>query len=909
MLQIYVYDSTGAKFELDLYEEQPLKLTLSIEDIKDIPTVNSAFSKEFRIPATQNNSRVFKWWYEVNTVDFDITQRVVAELYVDGEFYKSGHIRINAAFVNEQTSNIDLGVIFFGETRDFASRIAEITIDQLELTRLNHELTIQNVQDSWAGTLKNGDIRYALAVRGYDYDDVGDVIQNSEIAEKNEHPQNRSFQKSNYPLNIDQLTPTIRVKAIIDAIFEQTGYTYSSDSIFNDAYFADLYTDGITKAEAQINKTSGLFEARTVGGQYFQFSQGGDYVDFTNEINDPSNSYFPGNSRYSVPADGNYTINATFNFEMGRGLFNQKPKYRAIMVQGGSTILADTGLVQVPQGLGSITIPINLTYTGPLTQTTGSSSQVNVQLLVQDSNGNNEVLEDGVFECTSAANPTVNVTTLLRYDVKCVDFLKSILTKFKLIMAPSPTNDFEFVIKPWQDYMGSGQNFDWTEKLDVNKDVVLKPIFFEQSQLIDFKDQPDEDMKNKPFQELNSRGYGELQFDSQNDLLRDTRTIDTLFAPTPVDVVPGFPDTSDFVVPFFCKEDATNLTIHDAPEKIPLRIKPRLLWWNGLAAQGVDEDWWYTDGVTDIHNLTDYPRFTQYSVFPSTAATINLNWFRDTPYFTDPNLGEGMYEKYWNVYIQELYSPLARIFTGYFNIDSQDLYNLSFDDVIFIKNAFYRVLKVYDAPLTETATVKVDLVKLLDYKIASNPGNPTGNGGGIDYVDVTGGGGANNNPPVFKYQVEDCDVPGAYLIVESSVALSIGQAIKVVGGIYNPDACFEVIAVSLEPKQADVNSIYIDCADCTGPLDGTWGDTDTEYGDTDVPWGGTGTDTYYIVEDCDTGTNVKYVTSQTVLQLGDAVKISGNPNLDICFTVIDYSATGQDATVLEIFPDCFSCEQ
>ena len=312
MLQIYVYDSTGAKFELDLYEEQPLKLTLSIEDIKDIPTVNSAFSKEFRIPATQNNSRVFKWWYEVNTVDFDITQRVVAELYVDGEFYKSGHIRINAAFVNEQTSNIDLGVIFFGETRDFASRIGEITIDQLDLTRLNHELTLQNVQDSWAGTLKNGDIRYALAVRGYDYDDTGNVIQNSEIAEQQEHSGNASFQKPGHPLNIDQLTPTIRVKAIIDAIFEQTGYTYSSDSIFNDAYFADLYTDGITKAEAQINKTSGLFEARTVGGQYFQFSQGGDYVDFTNEVDDPSNSYFPGNSRYSVPADGNYTINATF---------------------------------------------------------------------------------------------------------------------------------------------------------------------------------------------------------------------------------------------------------------------------------------------------------------------------------------------------------------------------------------------------------------------------------------------------------------------------------------------------------------------------------------------------------------------------------------------------------------------
>jgi hypothetical protein len=338
MLQIYVYDSTGAKFELDLYEEQPLKLTLSIEDIKDIPTVNSAFSKEFRIPATQNNSRVFKWWYEVNTVDFDITQRVVAELYVDGEFYKSGHIRINAAFVNEQTSNIDLGVIFFGETRDFASRIGEITIDQLDLTRLNHELTLQNVQDSWIGTLKGGDIRYALAVRGYDYDDAGNVIQNSEIAEKDEHSGNASFQKSAHPLDISQLTPTIRVKAIIDAIFEQTGYTYSSDSIFNELYFYNLYTDGITEAQAQIEETDGIFEARTQGGQYIQYSQGGDYIKFPNEINDPSNSYFPLSSRYSVPADGVYTISTSFDFEMGRGLFNQKPKYLARILVGNTEL-------------------------------------------------------------------------------------------------------------------------------------------------------------------------------------------------------------------------------------------------------------------------------------------------------------------------------------------------------------------------------------------------------------------------------------------------------------------------------------------------------------------------------------------------------------------------------------------
>ena len=209
MLQIYVYDDTGARYELDLYKEEPLKLTLSVEDTKDLPRVNSAFSQSFRIPATQTNSKVFKWWYEVNTVDFDITRRVAADIYVDGLFYKSGHIRIQAAYVNNDTSQVDLEIVFFGETRDFASQIGEITLSELNLTSLNHDLTLTNVQNSWAGTLVNGDVRYALAVRGYDYDDDGMMVAGqAEIADQQQHV--NSFQKSIHPLFINQFTPMVR---------------------------------------------------------------------------------------------------------------------------------------------------------------------------------------------------------------------------------------------------------------------------------------------------------------------------------------------------------------------------------------------------------------------------------------------------------------------------------------------------------------------------------------------------------------------------------------------------------------------------------------------------------------------------------------------------------------------------
>ena len=255
MLQIYVYVDTGARFELDLYKEEPLKLTISVEDTKDLPRVNSAFSQSFRIPATQNNSKVFQWWYEVNTVDFDITRRVAADIYVDGLFYKSGHIRIQAAYVNDETSQVDLEVVFFGETRDFSSQIGEITLNKLNLTSLNHELTLTNVQNSWAGLLANGDVRYALADRGYSYDDAGVVLEDSEIADTSQHTY--SFQKSQHPLNINQLTPMVRAKAIIDAIFEQTEYTYSSDSFFTTSLFEDLYTDTISEASPTFQQAGG----------------------------------------------------------------------------------------------------------------------------------------------------------------------------------------------------------------------------------------------------------------------------------------------------------------------------------------------------------------------------------------------------------------------------------------------------------------------------------------------------------------------------------------------------------------------------------------------------------------------------------------------------------------------------
>lgn len=728
MVQVYVYDSTGAKYELDLYKEEPIKITLSAEEIKDLPRVNSAFSRQFRVPATQNNSKVFKWWYEVNTVDFDVTQRVQAEIHVDGLFYKSGHIRIEAAYVNGTSDHIDLELVFFGETRDFASQIGEINLNQLDLTEYNHTLNRTYLLSSWNTAF--APVRYILADRGYTYDSSGNIEQRGAISFQHTTGFDDSFKQSSHSITLQQFTPMVQAKIIIDAIFAQTDYSYSSDSFFTTDLFKNIYTDGLPDASPLTQVLEPLCEVRGFTQQFSSFEE---RIDFTSKVDDPASSFSLLTDEYTVSIAGLHAVTVSAaGFDSV--IDPSTGTYTLRLYKNG--VVQDTDVASIPGGT-SANFSLTCTFTG------GCSAGDKLYATIEAGGAAEQPgLTQSVFEVTDAPD-TVAVASLLKYDTKSIDFLKSILTKFKLIMVPNPENEFEFIVKPWKDYIAEGDRFDWTDKLDNSKDVTLKPIFFDQTQLIDFTDQEDEDSKNKNFQEQNTRAYGALQFDSQNDLLKDTTEIDTIFAPTPVDLITDTISSSTFVIPYLSKFDGFHAD-SDQPIHTPIKPKPRLLFWNGLVDVDDSDETWYYRANNNDYEMDEYPRMTYLSAFPSSTTTLNLNWFRDTPYF--PNgagqEGQSVYERYWNQYVQELYSPLSRVLTAYFNLDSQDLRELSFDDLIFLNNAYYRVLKVYDAPLAETSTVKVDLVKILEAVTVANDGDPTPGGGGIDDVIVTGGGGS-----------------------------------------------------------------------------------------------------------------------------------------------------------------------
>jgi len=721
---LYAYEGT-TRYELDLYEEEPIKITLSAEEITDPTQINSSFTRQFRIPATADNSRFFKYWFVAGVVDFDVTQKVTAEIHVDGVLYRTGQLRLQAAYVNGATDHVDFEVVFLGETKDFASQVGDGFMSDLDLTDTAHTLSLGTLQNSWLdpgnpSLLVDGNVRYIVAERGNDYNDSGVMLavpnasNPSEVSVGNTY----SFTQNSTPLHTSQFTPIVNIKYLIDKIFERTDYSYTSTSIINDPLFADyLYMDGIGTGIPYTPNSDGQMNV-----QVFNLQPVNEFQPIPFNIVNQNNAgaWSTVTYKYTIPVPGSYT----FNWDISGFVQNSNdpgqpdPTAELRLIKNGSTEFND-GVQFGSNGL------LNFSFQDTHSSTFNAGDELWIDM-VFDNDDFPPTINVGTFSVTTTP-VAVSPTDMMKTDVKMIDFLKSVLTKFRLVMVPSIDDPLKFEIQTWKDYIGGGDDFDWTKKLDYSKDIKIEPLFYDQTATIDFKDQEDDDRINTYQQDTFNTVYGERRFTSQNELLQGGKTIETVFAPTPSNGINGGPAGTNFIVPVFCEFGDEETSTGDGTQLIPLEVKPRLLYWNGLRNAGTT--FYYSDGITTLSRNT-YPAASYLSEIPSTSTTLNLNWRRQFAYFSSGggptgDTGESVYERYWKTYIENIYSNDARLLTAYFNLNSEDLRNLTFDDVIFIKDSYWRVQKIYDAPLGEVSTVKVELVKLLDYVAPLNQSSGT----------------------------------------------------------------------------------------------------------------------------------------------------------------------------------------
>lgn len=691
---------------LDLYDLDPPKLNFSIEDITDT-SARSVFSRTFRVPATPNNNTFFTNAFEINGVDFDITIKRSARLYVNGSLFRTGQLRLNNIYDNREGARIDYECLFLGETKDFGTSVGEAYLNELDLSGYTHLLEYTAVTKSWeaypSGTttdgLFNGDILYPLIDFGVNYDNDGVPIE-TRISQNNTGDH---FTQNSHPLPANRFKPMIRAKVLWDKIFERAGYTYTSNFI-NSNRFLKMYVSAFGN-EPNIETEDTENECNVITSSNGSFVT---TVEFDTIISDAGNNFNTTTYRYTAPETGTYEILVTLPYVATADEFTT----------GTLTVrLRKNGTITLGFDQSSFTGDDSGTFQIYFNGAIGAGEYLEVDVVDTDLAGW-QIGQNSSFEVLTAPG-RVAIAPLLDDNVKQIDFIKDILTKFRLVMIPDKNNVGNFIIEPWATYMATGDLFDWTKKLDLTKDVQISPVFYTQQARINYKDSEGEDFINIINQEQFKEVFGTLYVNANNDLLEGSRDITTNIIPTPITQIER-KNTSigqTFIIP--------QIHVHEAgedpqynPQHLPIKGNHRMLFYNGTYdTDGVD---WYIQ--FDPNSPYDiFPMVSFYEDFPNTSSSLNLNWQKETGYIQHNQnnglLGKSVYDEYWAVYINSLYDGFARKVTAYFILDDTDLLDFSFDDVIFVKNAYYYVSKISNVPVGKKASVKVELIKLNNYNV------------------------------------------------------------------------------------------------------------------------------------------------------------------------------------------------
>ena len=231
-VQLYIQDT-----RVDLFKDETISITDSIQNISDISKVFTPFSQQFSLPASSVNNKLFKHYYNFDIQDgFDARFQVTARIEINQVPFRSGKIRLDGVSMK---NNLPYAykVIFFGEPSSLNDTFGDEDLSSLNaLSAYDILYTGDDFLDAFktglqsslnpATTTANRNIVVPLILleNYYTYDT----------------PSTNELKNVNFPVLKTDLKPAIKLKRIIEAIQTQYNLTFN---------MADIHLDEFVLAE------------------------------------------------------------------------------------------------------------------------------------------------------------------------------------------------------------------------------------------------------------------------------------------------------------------------------------------------------------------------------------------------------------------------------------------------------------------------------------------------------------------------------------------------------------------------------------------------------------------------------------------------------------------------------------
>ena len=118
--------------QVELHDNESVTLTQTLQNVRDISKIFTDFTQTFNVPASKNNNKIFKHFYNFNIQGFDARNKKEAELYLNYEKFKDGKIKLEGVQMSNNKP-INYRITFFGNTVNLKDKLGEDKLDALSM--------------------------------------------------------------------------------------------------------------------------------------------------------------------------------------------------------------------------------------------------------------------------------------------------------------------------------------------------------------------------------------------------------------------------------------------------------------------------------------------------------------------------------------------------------------------------------------------------------------------------------------------------------------------------------------------------------------------------------------------------------------------------------------------------------
>ena len=507
-VQLYIADT-----RVDLFKDESINITDSLQNILDISKIFTPFSQSFNLPASSTNNKLFEHYYNYHITDgFDARFQVDARIEINQVPFKKGKIRLDGVGMRNNLP-YSYKVVFFGEPSNLNDLFGNEDLSSLNpLSAYDIEYNLSDLLNAFRTglqstlTLATSDSNRNIVLplitlqNYYRYDTSGSGIANN-------------LYTSSFALLKKELKPAIKLKRIIEAIETQYGITFNmSDEITDDFVLAENSDNVIT----EVNDDFIVLESATVTTKSFFGSEmfDGLYLWLHREKTSkaaPGEAYsgidFNTRSKKLTLADFSYITGVCSSGDIlvgGKLVVNSGESYSirvrldgSITSEQGKLIVKDKNTNELLYSEENVSFASGSTTTITITGlTSGTLDQrtYDIQFLIEDQEvqvfaANNTCGDEAMRIIKTVGGVATNhdygnAGFTLGYNVyiqdyipkmKIIDFLTGLFKMFNLVAYTKLTSDTIYV-ETFDNFMSAGTTRDITKYIDINESTIDRSI-------------------------------------------------------------------------------------------------------------------------------------------------------------------------------------------------------------------------------------------------------------------------------------------------------------------------------------------------------------------------------------------------------------------------------------------------